>query len=220
MSDRDRKRASENTRRSYDALAREYARNISGELEHRPRERELLQRFAARCSNQGLICDLGCGPGHIAGYMAQFNPDVFGLDLSHGVLCEAQKANPATGFVQGDMLALPLASGTLAGIVGFYSIIHFDDVQLARALKEMERVLAPDGNLLLGFHAGTRVEHVEELWGIRVTLDARFFLTEDIIAQLENFGLTVLESFEREPHSEVEYQSVRGYIWAVKRIGP
>lgn len=204
------------TRSSYDAVAEEYARHISDELDHRPRERDLLQRFAERCRNRGYICDLGCGPGHIARYLREFNPAVIGLDLSHGLLRQARLRHPDILFLQGDMLALPFASGTLAGIVAFYSIIHFDRAQVNQAFTEIERVLQTAGHLLLGFHVGTDAVHVDELWGVPVDLDAAFFAMDDITGRLAGRGFGVVEQFQRDPYPEVEYQSVRGYIWGVK----
>lgn len=204
------------TRRSYDLLAREYARRISDELEHRPRERDLLQRFARHYRGRGLICDLGCGPGHVSRYVRQFHPEIFGLDLAHGCLVEAHQSNPELAFVQGDMLALPIASSTLGGVLAFYSLIHFDWPEVESALREMARVLRPGGGLLLGFHVGNKVEHVNELWGIAVNLDARFFLTEELVSRLRVLDLSITEKFERDPYPEVEYPSVRGYIWATK----
>lgn len=202
------------TRRSYDLLAREYARHISDELDHRPKERDLLQRFARHY--QGPICDLGCGPGHVSRYVRQFHHEIFGLDLAHGCLVEALRNNPEIAFVQGDMLALPIATSTLGGVLAFYSLIHFDWPEVESALKEMARVLRPGGGLLLGFHVGNKVERVNELWGIAVNLDARFFLTEQLVSRLRVLDLSITESFERDPYPEVEYQSVRGYIWATK----
>jgi SAM-dependent methyltransferase len=204
------------TQSSYDALAQEYARHIADELDHRPRERDLLRRFAQQCRNRGLICDLGCGPGHVARYIGDFNPDVIGLDLSRGLLLQARRSAPEVLLLQGDMLALPFAAGILGGLVAFYSIIHFDDLQLAQALGEMRRVLRPEGHLLLGFHVGTNVVHVDEQWGIRVDLDGRFFCMDDLAGRLTGLGLKVVEQFQRDPYAEVEYQSVRGYIWATK----
>lgn len=204
------------TRRSYDALAGEYTAHIASELDHRPQERDLLRRFATRYRDQGLICDLGCGPGHIAGFAQQFHPGVFGLDLSSRCLLEASPRNPKTAFVQGDMLSLPFPDSSLAGAFSFYSLIHFDDSQVDRALGEMKRVLRPSGGLLLGFHVGTKIEHVTELWGISVDLDARFFLTADLVGRLQKLGLSVVEKFERDPQPELEYPSVRGYVWAAK----
>lgn len=51
---------------TYDSLAEEYARHIYDELSHKPLDRELLDRFAAHTKKSGTVCDLGCGPGHVA----------------------------------------------------------------------------------------------------------------------------------------------------------
>jgi ubiquinone/menaquinone biosynthesis C-methylase UbiE len=203
-------------RSSYDALAEEYAKNISNELDHRPKERDLLQRFAERCRDRGVICDLGCGPGHIARYVRQFNPNAIGLDLSRESLVQAQQRNPEILFLQGDMLALPFASEKLSGVIAFYSIIHFEGPQVDRALGEIQRVLRREGGLLLGFHVGTEIVHVDQVFGVNVDLDARFFTMDDLVSRLKKLGLTVVEKLQREPYPEIEYQSVRGYIWAVK----
>jgi SAM-dependent methyltransferase len=206
------------TRASYDALAAEYTRHCADELDHRPRERDLLRRFAERCRDRGFIGDLGCGPGHVSRYLRQFNPNVFGLDFSLGLLLQAQERNQETPFIllQADMLQLPFPSDTLGGIVAFYSLIHFDNLEVNEALLEMKRVLSSSGQLLLGFHVGTNLVHVDELWGVAVDLDARFFPIGDLIDRLAGIGFKILESFQRDPHPEVEYQSIRGYIWAEK----
>jgi SAM-dependent methyltransferase len=204
------------TRSSYDAVAEEYVRHISDELDYRPRERDLLARFARQCGGLGFICDLGCGPGHIADYVCRFNPEVIGLDLSFGLLRQARDRNTEIVFLQGDMLALPFAGRSLGGIVAFYSIIHFEGRQVDQALEEMHRVLIPGGQLLLGFHVGMDIIHVDELWGVPVNLDAKFFLVEDLTGKLTKLGFRVVEEWRRDPYPEVEYQSVRGYIWAEK----
>ena len=204
-------------RSNYDALADAYAREISGELDHRPLERKLLQEFAAACD--GLICDLGCGPGHVTEYLSRFNANVIGLDLSSGILKEARARHSEIIFLQGNMLDLPFAAGTLAGIIAFYSIIHFDNNQVTRAFAEMSRVLKPGGLVLLGVHVGREVVHVNELWGTPVDFDAAFFDLHEFIGNLETHGFWVIETVQREPLPEVEPQSIRGYIWAQRAAG-
>jgi trans-aconitate methyltransferase len=54
---------------SYDRVAKEYATRIFRELNHKPLDRELLDRFALRVHGIGPVCDLGCGPGHVARYL-------------------------------------------------------------------------------------------------------------------------------------------------------
>ena len=199
-------------RSNYDALASAYAREISGELDHRPLERKLLEKFAAVCDR--LVCDLGCGPGHITEYLSRFNADVIGLDLSPGILKEARARHSKIIFLHGNMVNLPFGGEKLAGIIAFYSIIHFDSNQVALTLAEMSRVLKPGGFVLLGVHVGGELMHVDELWGIPVDFDAAFFELRDLIGNLEINGFKVIETVQRDPHPEVEYQSIRGYIWA------
>ena len=78
--------STQSIRQSYDRLADEYTRRISGELQHKPLDRQLLSRFAREVIGRGEACDLGCGPGHIARYLRDAGATVFGLDLSPRLL--------------------------------------------------------------------------------------------------------------------------------------
>ena len=157
--------SSHRTRSSYDRLATDYARKIYSELENKPFDRHQLDRFASLVREQGMVADLGCGPGQIARYLADRGITVFGLDLSHGMLLEAQRLNPGMAFVEGDILAVPVGSNQLGGITAFYSIIHLDRDRLSDAFVEMCRVVRPSGCVLLAFHLGVDVLHTSELWG-------------------------------------------------------
>ena len=79
-------------RESYDRLAEEYANRIADELQHKPLDRELLDRFARDVEGLGEVCDMGCGPGHVARYLRDAGASVFGLDLSPGMVEQAQEA--------------------------------------------------------------------------------------------------------------------------------
>ena len=83
----------------------------------------------------------------------------------------------------------------------------------------MQRALQPGGWLLLSFHIGEKVEHVEELWGCAVSLDFYFFGVEQVNAALRPAGFEIKEVIEREPYApEIEYQSRRAYIFARKPL--
>jgi SAM-dependent methyltransferase len=202
-------------RSSYDGVADEYARRIAGELRHKPFDRALLDRFAADVAGRGQVCDLGCGPGHVARYLRDAGAEVVGIDLSPRMLEEAGRLNPDIAFREGDMLALDLPSASLAGIAAFYAIVNLPMHALARAFREMARVLRAGGRLLLAFHAGSRAVRESELWGRPVAMDFFFFEPGAIRASLEAAGFVVDEVLEREPYApEVEYQSRRAYILA------
>jgi ubiquinone/menaquinone biosynthesis C-methylase UbiE len=200
---------------SYDRVADEYARRMFSELENKPLDRELLRRLAADLKGNGEICDMGCGPGHVARHLRDQGADVFGVDLSPGMLDEARRLNPDILFRQGNMLALDLADASLAGIAAFYAIVHLPHEALPQAFREMARVLKPGGLLLLAFHIGDEMLHRDEWLDRPVTLDFRFFSTQAIARDLEAAGLAVEEIVEREPYApEVEHQSRRAYIFA------
>jgi SAM-dependent methyltransferase len=201
---------------SYDRVAGEYARRIFGELEHKPLDRQLLDRFAANVQGLGPVCDLGCGPGHIARYLHERGVQVTGIDLSAVMVEEARRLTPGIAFRQGNMLALDREDGACGGIVAFYSIIHVPRSEIADALAEMRRVLRPGGLLLLAFHVGDETVHLDEWWGQPVSVDFRFFRPEEMTAFLRAAGFGIDETIQREPYPDVEHPSRRCYIVARK----
>src|SRR5262245_27781419 len=156
---------------SYDLVADEYVRRIFEELQHKPLDRQLLDRFAASVRAVGPACDMGCGPGHVARYLHERGLDVCGVDLSPAMVERARALTPAVEFQQGDMLALDTADGAWAGIAAFYSIIHIPRGDVPRALAEFWRALRPGGLLLLAFHIGDETIHLDEWWGHKVCVD-------------------------------------------------
>ena len=206
--------------RSYDTVAHEYAEELFSELAGKPFDRELLDRFAEKVGRRARVCDLGCGPAQIARYLRDRSVDVLGVDLSAGMLAQAQRLNPDLQFVQSSMLALGLGAGSLAGVAAFYSIIHIPRLQVVKALLEIRRVLQPGGLLLLTFHLGSEDSHHEELFGRPVSLDVTLFRTHEMSGFLRAAGFVVEQALERAPYEpEIEYQSQRGYILASRGPG-
>ena len=202
---------------SYDRIAEEYAARIAGELEHKPLDRMLLDEFAGRVKAAGRVCELGCGPGHVARYLHDRGVDIFGIDLSPGMLEQARKLNPAIEFQQGNMLALDIEDGDLAAIVAFYSIVHIPKTDILQAFREMFRALRPGGLLFLAFHLGVEVLHEENCWGHQVSLDLVLFGRKEVERYLGLVGFAIEDSLERDPYApQVEYQSRRAYIHACK----
>ena len=205
---------------SYDRVAEEYARRIFGELEHKPFDCQLLDRFAARVQGLGFACDLGCGPGHVARYLHERGVRVIGVDLSYGMVELARRLNPGIEFRQDNMLSLGIREEVWGGIVAFYSIIHIPRADVPVALAEMKRVLRPGGLLLLSFHVGHETVHLDEWWGHPVSVDFQFFRPEEMADFLRTAGFEIEEILEREPYPQVEHQSRRAYVFARKLEGP
>ena len=204
---------------SYDLVADEYVRRIFEELQYKPLDRQLLDRFAASVRDVGAACDMGCGPGHVARYLHQQGVQMCGIDLSVEMVKRARRLTPAVEFRQGDMIGLDVPDQTWAGIAAFYSIIHIHRGDVTRALGELRRVLRPNGILLLAFHVGDDTIHLDEWWGQKVCVDFFFFRSAEMAGYLRAAGFEIEEIIEREPYPDVEHQSRRSYIFALRPPG-
>jgi len=204
---------SDELKRTYDAVAGDYAAHIFEELKDKPFDRQLLDEVAARAGD-GIVCDLGCGPGHVARYLRERGANVIGIDLSPGMVKRARTLVPDVPFRAGDMRALDAEDGAWTAIVAFYSIVHLPAASLAEVFREWRRVLAPGGFAVVSFHIGRETVHRDEWWGHAVSVDFLFFETAAVTAALEAAGFVVERAVERDPYPEVEYPSRRAYIVA------
>jgi len=200
-------------RAGYDRVAAEYAVRIGGELAVKPFDRTILDRFATLTRPLGPVADLGCGPGHVAAYLHDRGIDVIGIDLSPAMIEQARTLNPEIPFRQGSMLEIE-ENGTLGGIVAFYSVIHVARDEQPRLFTRWRRALQPGGLLLLSFHIGESDRHLDELWGIPVSIDFLYFTRAEIETRLTEGGFAIAESHERDPYPDVEVETRRAYILA------
>jgi SAM-dependent methyltransferase len=206
-----------NVRSGYDHVAEEYAAEFHNEMEKKPFDRKMLDWLIEKVSGLGPICDLGCGPGQIAGYLHARGASACGIDLSDEMVRCARSLNPGIPFEQGDMLALSsVADATFGGVAAFYSIIHIARERVVEALSELKRVLKPGGVLLVTFHIGKEVVRKDEWWGKPVSIDFLFYETAEMKASLRKAGFELSEVIERDPYPDIEYQSRRAYIFARK----
>ena len=202
-------------RSAYDVASDAYAQKFIHELDHKPLDRELLQRFASLVGPGRPVLDLGCGPGHTTAHLTSLGVSAIGVDLSPKMIEKASALFPQSRFAVSDFFALPNDSSSVAGILAFYCIVHLTPDQLQPAFAEMFRVLAEDGVLLLSFHVGSDVVRAERFLDTDATLDFTFFVPEHIKAALESAGFDAIEVHIREPYA-TEHPSKRCYMFARK----
>lgn len=200
--------------RDYDALATAYRREVSGELAHKPMDREWLRDFARAMRGHGLVGDAGCGPGHVTAFLAEAGAEVLGLDLSPGMVAAARASHPGLRFEVGDLRALDAAPGRFAGLLAMYSLIHLEGDELPCALAACHAALRPGGQFRAAVHLGEGVLRPGIMWGVEVGLGFRLFAPGELEAALRAAGFTLVESRARPPVDGHEYPSRRGYVIA------
>ena len=186
------------TRATYDTVAEDYARLVTGLDAEGPLDRAMLADFADRVD--GPVVDVGCGAGRMTAYLDGLGLDVVGIDLSPGMVAVARRSYPSLRFEVGSLAALDRPDGGLAGVLAWYSIIHTSPDELPAVVAELVRVLAPGGHLLLGFQAGAD-EHraMTHAYGHTVACDAWLHSPDTVVALLEAAGLVVDARLVREP---------------------
>jgi SAM-dependent methyltransferase len=212
----------ERTTRSYDTIAEQYARQIADELAGKPLDRALYALFAEVVGTDGIVADVGCGPGHVTDHLTELGLNVLGIDGSPGMITVARRLYPRARFEVGTFAALPADDGAWAGAVVPYSIIHLDRAERRAAAVELARAIRPKGWLLVAFHIGDAdhpagsVAHLTEWWGSEVDLDFHFLDPAEVSADLATAGFRLMSRTDREPWPAVEHQSRRSYLLALR----
>ncbi|MEI7771990.1 MAG: class I SAM-dependent methyltransferase [Chloroflexales bacterium] len=203
---------------SYDRVAADYTAHIADELTGKPLDRALLLAFAEQVRPLGPVADLGCGPGHVAAFLADAGVAVEGIDYSSEMVAQAARRYPTLTFRQGDPRAPDVAEVSLGGMVAFYSIIHLPPDGLVPTFQAWWRALRPAGLVLVAFHIGESVRHLAEWWGHPVDLAFRFLPVTTVTEALEQAHFTILATLQRAPDPAVEHLSQRAYLLARKDV--
>jgi SAM-dependent methyltransferase len=124
------------------------------------REIECLGRWLNLTGTRLKTLDVCCGTGRHTEALAGMGLDVTGMDLSMVLLTRGAARPGLTGcLVRAEMRALPFGSEFDLVTNLFTSFGYFsDDRDNEQALREMARVLVPDGRLVLDHMNRTAVE--------------------------------------------------------------
>jgi SAM-dependent methyltransferase len=202
-------------RSAYDHVATKYEERFIDELDGKPRDRELLDRFATTTIDP--VVEVGCGPGQIGAYIRRRGRHVIGVDLSKSMAALARHRLGAA--VSADMRRLPCASASVGGVVAFYSIIHMPRPDLTVALQEFERVLRPGGQLVFSAHEGDGEYRSTEFLGEAVPFIASLFTLDELVTATRAARLDVVTTERRAPYA-TESDTYRLYIGAEKPARP
>ena len=96
------------------------------------------------------ILDVGCGTGiPVLSYLASKKFDVYGVDISDIMLAQAKVNVPTANLYKQNMLNLDFPDNYFQGLICLHSIIHIPRTKHEFALKNFNRVLKPNGSLLI-----------------------------------------------------------------------
>ena len=198
----------------YNRTAQQYAQTYLNELEGKPFDRNLLDRFSAMLPQNGVIYDFGCGSGHTTRYLhKKERQTVVGLDFAENAIQLARQNFPQIDFRVDDILHSRLPEGSADGIVAFYAIVHFSYSEVERALSEWRRLLKQGGICIFSFHCGIESIDVQDFLGVTgANATWNFFDADRVVEISERCGFKVDEALVRFPYRGQEHESKRAYV--------
>jgi SAM-dependent methyltransferase len=159
----------------------------------------------------GTVLDIGCGPGHITGYLRSLGVDATGIDMVPEFIAHARAAHPSGRYQLGSMENLDVASHSIDGILAWYSLIHLPPQNLDGVLAEFRRAMVPAGTLVLGRFDGDEVASFDH----KVVTAYRWPLDE-LSERLTRAGFTEVERLQRpsegdrRPHAAIAAVAAEG----------
>ncbi|MFB6181873.1 MAG: class I SAM-dependent methyltransferase [Candidatus Magasanikbacteria bacterium] len=131
------------------------------------------------------VLDAGCGSGRDAKYFSENNLEVLGIDLSEEMLKRAEENSPNAYFKEMDVRQLNFSQNSFDGIWCCALLPHIPKEEINEAVKELKRVLKPEGTIFMSFKQGEGEKFVEK---DRYNGNQKFFAyyTKDEIKELLN----------------------------------
>ena len=176
----------------YDGISRLAAITVGGERRFR-----LLALKGLTIEKNTKILDLCCGAGQTTHFLVQSSQNVTGLDISPIAIERASKNVPEAEYVEGLAEKMPLADNQF-DVVHISAALHeMTAQQLREILKEVYRVLKPEGIFtLVDFHQPKNFLFWPGLaifmW-LFETETAWQLLKTDLVHNLEEVGLRVFQ---------------------------
>lgn len=124
----------------------------------------LLERLEFLLIQPHTIVDVGCGTGAL-GRELQFrfpNAQMIGIDISSGMIKEAQKHSPNAQFFCADAMQIPLPDKSVDLLVSNLMLQWVDDFNLV--FQEWARVLKSDGILLFTTFGPDTLYELQACW--------------------------------------------------------
>ena len=166
------------------------------------------------------MLELGCGTGHWTEFLTRQGFRITAVDYSEEMLKIArQKSIKNAVFLEGDAAKLPFPDQSFSAIISITMLEFTDDPNIV--LNEIDRVLKPDGQLILGC-LNSESEIGKNKDNDDVFRHARFFSRDEVKQMLFRFGESKLDAgvyysskFEVLDGTEKQYHTQPAFIGAI-----
>lgn len=180
---------------NYDKIAPEYDRRYEGELQERGKA---LLKLASRLQAERIL-EVGCGTGHWLASLRSTGAHLYGLDLSEGMLRQAQGRAASLFLVRGTATELPFSRDWFDLVFCVDAVHHFGEPRAF--IAQVCRILRPGGALaVLGSDPRHDRWYAYDYFDTLYATDLARFPPREALAgwmSTEGFGRAELQLVER-----------------------
>jgi len=191
-----------------------------------------LYRFLRLCNNSGLerkVLDCGAGGVQPPLYLfSQYGYQTFGIDINKVAIknaedfCQINSLNVDLNIKLGDMREIVYEDDSFSFVYSFNTINHLTKKDIIKAMKEIERVLVPNGLCYVNFGSddselgdrGEKIGEGEYLMPIGGNLTAQhsFHTDDEADIYFKNFELLHKEKSHLYGYEKGQLQYILGKI--------
>ena len=175
------------TIKTYDKIAEKYAKKHW----HTALLSDEKNEFIKKCRGEKVL-DAGCGPGIYTRFLLSRGFKVTSIDLSVGMLKEAKKRVPKGRFYPMSVTKLKFPARRFDGVFCSAVLLHLNDDEANRAIKEFYRVLKPGGLLFISTKMGRK--QTVKVYPDGTKRFIHFYMFKFLKDSLEKAGFEVEES--------------------------
>jgi len=111
---------------------------------------KLIERFLSMLPKSPKVLDAGCGSGRDSRILNEKGAKVTGLDISKGLLEEAEKRSKNIEYIEGNITAMKFPDASFDGLWSHASLVHLESIEdVEKTLGEFNRVLKSGGILYI-----------------------------------------------------------------------
>lgn len=184
--------------------------------------KEKLSSFCKLLQPGAKILDLGCGPGNVAKFLLAANQGftVLGIDLSEEMVKLARQNVPADAvtFKVADIRQLEVAEAEYDAVIASFCIVHLNDEEAKRLLRDISGMLRNNGLLYLSCMEGNKSGFESTSFSDGSQIFFNYYSEEFLRALLIENQLEVLE-IARQDYPEVDGSITTDMIWFARKVG-
>lgn len=188
----------ETTIKAYNQLAQAYDEETVDFWKTFPRS--FLEAFV-NASGPNIL-NIGSGPGRDARLLQSAGKNVVCLDASQAMIDMCQARGLVT--VLGDFNHLPFDDASFDGAWAYTSLVHIPKAQIDEPLREIHRILKPNGVFAIGNHEGD-FEGYKESSAITLPRWFSYYQKDELVKIITKHGFSLI-------HSETFQPGTKAYL--------